>query len=82
MPKDPKTTKTTVYLDEADYRRLKGIAKHEGRTAAAVVREAIAHYAASRAATVRPASLGAGRSRRHDLSERAEDLLSGFGGDA
>lgn len=77
----PKTTKTTVYLDEADYRRLKGIAKSQGRTTAAVVREAVALYTVSRSATVRPSSLGAGRSRRHDLSERAEELLSGLGRD-
>jgi hypothetical protein len=74
-----KTTKTTVYLDDADYRSLKGIAKKQGRTTAMVVREAIAQYVVAQSVTTRPTSLGAGRSRRHDLSERAEQLLSGLG---
>lgn len=75
----PKTTKTTVYLDAADYRRLQAVARTQGRTTASVVREAIAVYAAGAGRTARPASIGAGRSGRRDLSERAEDLLRGMG---
>ncbi len=75
------TAKTTVYLDAADYRRIKAIAHAEGRTAAAVVREAVAEYARRHGAAVRPRSLARGRSRRGDLSERAEDLLAGLGRD-
>lgn len=72
-------TRTTVYLDTADYRRLRALARAQGRTTAAVVREAVALYAASAARAARPTSLGAGRSGRRDLSERAEDLLRGMG---
>jgi len=74
--------KTTVYLDAGDYRRLKQLAQSEGRTAAELVREAVAEYARRRGGPARPRTLGAGRSGRSDLSERAEDLLAGFGRDA
>ena len=75
----PPVTKTTVYLDAADYRRLRAMARAQGRTTASVVREAVATFAAGELRAVRPASIGAGRSGRRDLSERAEDLLRGMG---
>lgn len=71
--------KTTVYLETADYRRLRALAQSEGRSTAELIREAVAEYAARRAPAQRPRSVGAGRSERGDVSERAEDLLSGFG---
>lgn len=71
--------KTTVYLDEADYERLKVIARREGRAPAALVREAVAQYRARKGRNITPRSIGAGRSRLRNLSERAEDLLEGFG---
>lgn len=73
------TTKTTVYLDTADYRRLKALARREGRSAASLIREAIAEYARREAPSRKPRSIGAGRSGRRDLSESAEDLLRGMG---
>ena len=73
------TTKTTLYLDAEDYRRLKALAKAEGRPAADMVREAVALYVASRALPARPSSIASGRSGRRDLSERAEQLLDGMG---
>jgi hypothetical protein len=73
------SVKTTVYLDGAVYRRLKALARAQGRTAAELVREAVAEYAARAARPARPSSVGAGRSGRPDLSERAEDLLAGMG---
>jgi predicted transcriptional regulator len=73
------TQKTTVYLDAADYRRLKTIARASGRTPAELVREAVAQYAAREAPRRRPRSLGLGQSRRGDIGERAEDLLAGLG---
>ena len=73
------TIKTTVYLDAADYRRLRGLARAQGKTAALLVREAVAQYAAGGAAAVRPSSIASARSGRSDLSERAEDLLAGMG---
>jgi predicted transcriptional regulator len=71
--------KTTVYLDVADYRRLKAIARISGRTPAELVREAVAQYAARETPRRRPRSLGLGRSRRGDISDRAEELLAGLG---
>jgi hypothetical protein len=73
------TRKTTVYLDAADYRQLKAIAREQKRPAADLVREAVAEYAAARAPRIRPTSLGAGRSRRGDISVRAEAMLTGMG---
>jgi len=73
------SVKTTVYLDGAAYRRLKAIARAQGRTAAELVREAVAQYAARATQVARPSSVGAGRSGRSDLSERAEELLAGIG---
>lgn len=71
--------KTTVYLAEADYRRLKTLARRQSRTAAELVREAVTDYARRHAGPARPRSLGIGRSRRGDVAERAEELLRGLG---
>jgi predicted DNA-binding protein len=71
--------KTTVYLGAADYRRLKTIARARGRTPAELVREAVAEYAAREMPRRLPRSLAAGRSKRGDISERAEELLAGLG---
>lgn len=76
------STKTTVYLDADVYRRLKALAAKDGRTTAALVREAVAEYALRHATRRTPRSLGIGRSRRRDLGSRAERLLEGFGRDA
>jgi hypothetical protein len=72
-------TKTTLYLPEADYRRLKALAARDGRTTAELVREAVSEYARRRGGARLPRSLGAGRSGRGDVSERAEELLRGMG---
>ena len=75
------STKTTVYLDAEDYRRIKAMAKALGRTAADMVREAVSIYAKSFTLPTRPSSIASGRSGRSDLSEKAEQLLDGMGGD-
>jgi hypothetical protein len=72
-------TKTTLYLPEGDYRTLKAIGRRQGRSAAELVREAVAEYAKRHVSRRLPKSLGAGRSGRGDLSERAEVLLRGMG---
>ena len=72
-------SKTTVYLDAADYRRLKVLARVQGRSAAELVREAVALYARAHEPPPRPASIALGRSNRGDVSERAEELLTGMG---
>jgi predicted transcriptional regulator len=71
--------KTTVYLDAKDYERLKEIARADGRAPAEVVREAVAEYAQRHRPQRRPKSIGIGHSGRGDVSERAEELLAGFG---
>ena len=75
----PATFKTTVYLDPATYRQLKVIAKSQAASPAALLRKAVADLVAREQKTRRPRSLGAGRSGRGDLSERAEELLEGMG---
>jgi hypothetical protein len=72
--------KTTVYLAAGDYRRLKTLADSQGRSAAALIREAIAEYARRHAAPTRPRSIGALQGEP-DLSARTEELLDGFGAD-
>mgnify|MGYP001558219394 FL=1 len=72
-------TKTTVYLTDADYRRLKQLARRQGVPAAKLVREAVAEYVRRRTRRLRPRSIGAGRSGRSDISERAEEFLQGMG---
>lgn len=71
--------KTTVYLDAVDHRRLKALAAAEERPAAELIREAVAEYVRRHERRAPPASVGAGRSGRADLSERSEELLRGFG---
>jgi hypothetical protein len=71
--------KTTVYLDATDYRRLKALARAQGRTPAELVREAVTIYAAREHPRRRPRSIGAGRSRSGNVGERAEELLAGIG---
>jgi predicted transcriptional regulator len=73
------TRKTTVYLDADAYRRLKNLARDQGRPTAELVREAVAEYAERHAARPRPRSIGAVRSGLGDLAERAEERLRGFG---
>jgi predicted transcriptional regulator len=71
--------KTTVYLDAEDYRRLKALPRARKQTPAHLLREAVAEYTAKQRPRRRARSVGAGESGRNDLSERAEDLLGGFG---
>ena len=71
--------KTTVYLDRDDYRRLKSLARAQGRAPAELVREAVAEYTVRAKPRRRPRSIGAGRSRTGTVAERAEALLGGFG---
>jgi predicted DNA-binding ribbon-helix-helix protein len=71
--------KTTVYLDPASYGQLKRIARRRRCAPAMLVREAVAEYAARHGETKPAKSVGAFRSGRRNLSERAEDLLTDFG---
>ena len=71
--------KTTVYLDAADYQRLKLLARAQGRSTAELIREAVAAYTQAQRPSRMPSSVGAARSGRGDVGERAEELLTGFG---
>ena len=71
--------KTTLYLDSDDYRRLKRVAFRRRVAPAVLVREAIADYVARHDVVRAARSVGATRSGRGDLAERAEELLAGFG---
>lgn len=73
--------KTTVYLEEDAYRRLKQIARARRLPPAEMVREAVAEYTARHAPRHKARSVGAGNSGRRDLAQRAEELLEGFGED-
>ena len=73
--------KTTVYMDEETYRRLKQIARGRHRAPAEMVREAVAEYTARHARRQKPRSIGAFKSGRRDLGQRAEALLAGLGED-
>jgi len=75
----PALVKTTVYLTEREYSRLKELASEQNRPTAELVREAVADYARRHGKHRVPSSLGAGASGRGDLSERAEELLDGMG---
>jgi hypothetical protein len=73
--------KTTVYMDEEAYRRLKQIGRQRRQAPAAMVREAVAEYTARHAPRRKPRSIGAFKSGRRDLGQRAEALLAGLGED-
>lgn len=74
-----KTIKTTVYLNASDYRRLKSLAEERERSAAELVREAVAEYAARATRREWPRSIGMGDSGDPHLAENYEDHLEGFG---
>lgn len=74
-----KTIKTTVYLNAADHRTLKALAADQKRSAAELVRDAVAEYAARATGRRLPRSIGMGDSGVADLAERYEDMMDGFG---
>jgi len=73
------TVKTTVYLDAAEYRRMKALAAREGCSAAELIRAAVSEYARTRTESRLPRSLGIAASGDGTLAERSEELLEGFG---
>ena len=71
--------KTTIYLDDAEYRRLKRLAEQERTSAAELIRAAVSSFLLRTADEDRPRSIGLGRSGEGDLSERVEEFLGEFG---
>lgn len=77
-----KLTKTTLYLRETDYRRVKALARQRNQPTAELLREAIAEYARRHDDRPVPRSVGIGHSGQEDVAERAEELLEGMGRDS
>lgn len=66
--------KTTLYLETDTLQVLEQLANAQGRSQGEIIREALAVYA-EKGARPAPKGIGAYRSGRSDVSERAEDLL-------
>jgi len=71
--------KTTVYLDAAEYSRLKGLASRRGCAPASLVREAVAEYVTRHAPRTWPTSIGSSVSGPADLARNADSYLAGMG---
>ena len=70
--------RTTVYLDEEIALAIRQLAEREQRSQAEIIREALQRYlkhTRARGGPPRPVGIGAWRSGRGDVSERAEELL-------
>lgn len=73
--------RTTIFADDAVLDALHAIARRRGISLAEVAREALAAYVARQHRRRKPLTfLAIGRSGRHDVAERFEELLKeGFG---
>lgn len=67
--------KTTLYLEEEIRERIARVAKETGRSQAEVIRDALRTFFVRRR---KARSIGLGKGGP-DLSDRAEELLEGFG---
>ncbi len=70
--------RTTIYLDEDVALAIRQLAAREQRSQAEVIREALRRYvkqAGKRRKPLKPPGIGAYRSGRHDVSQRAEEFL-------
>ncbi len=69
--------RTTVFLDRAVLRRARQLARKEGKSFAAVVREALAVYVANRTGSARalPSVVGQFASGNRTTSENVDELL-------
>jgi len=67
--------KTTLYLEDELRARIARVAKETGRSQAEVIRDALRAFFLRRK---KPRSIGLGKGGP-DLSDRAEELLEGFG---
>ena len=69
--------RTTIFIDEAVENDLKALANAADVPVASLVREALAEYVARRQQTapLPVRFLAAGRSGRHDVAERSEEIV-------
>jgi len=70
--------RTTIFLDEAVEQDLRGIASRRAVPVASVVREALLEYVTSRKGEIArlPGFVAIGRSGRHDVAARHEEILA------
>ena len=71
--------KTTIYLDDAEYRRLKRIAERERTSAAELIRAAVSAFLARRQPATVPAWVGMLESESTVAAHDEDELLEGFG---
>lgn len=71
--------RTTVYLEGAEYQRLKRLADAEGRSAAELIRAAVARFLEEAHETGQPDWIGSMASGDADWAEDAPERLDGFG---
>lgn len=69
--------RTTIFIDEAVESDLKALARTADVPVASLVREALAEYVSRRQQTapLPVRFLAAGRSGRHDVAERSEEIV-------
>jgi hypothetical protein len=67
--------KTTVYIEDETAIALKQLAQTQNRSQAEIIREALASYVGTCPKSL-PKGIGAYRSGRSDISEKAEELLA------
>ena len=69
--------RTTVQVEEGLYLEMKQLADRAGSTPTRMIREAMAEYVvAHREETQVPSFAASGASGRHDVSQRAEEILA------
>jgi predicted transcriptional regulator len=73
------TVKTTVYLDDAEYRRLKRLAESDGSSAAALIRLAVAEFVDRNLEDALPTWVGSLGSGDPNWASRDEESLDDFG---
>lgn len=79
IPSGMSKVKTTVYLDAADYQRLKRLADTEGSSAAELIRVAVARYLEVSTSSAWPSWVGSVSSGDPEWAERTAERLDGFG---
>lgn len=68
--------RTTIFADEYLLKEIKDLARQEKRSAADLIRDALAEYLhARKSLNTKFFFIGIGESGRHDLAEKHEELL-------
>lgn len=75
-PEEQPAERTTVTLPAQLARALRAQSRARGRSVSSIVREALQAYFEGQEPPELPSFAGVGRSGRHDLSERVEELIA------